>query len=506
MIENNSLAYTHHTRLLEVAQRAREAVDRRTETGRFRQRYHFMAPSGWINDPNGLIYWQDRYHLFYQHNPFKPEWGPIHWGHASSRDMVHWRHEPIALAPSESYDLDERGGCFSGSAVDNNGILTLIYTGAVHSGGKFIETQCLAESKDGVHFEKYRANPVIAGPPETGSRDFRDPKVWRHGDYWYLIAGTCKDGRGKVVLYRSSDLLAWEYLNVLAENSGCGGGEAGDMWECPDFFPLGDRHILIFSPIGAERRKAVYLSGMMDYDKHVFDYTDWGEVDHGFNYYAPQSFTGSGGHRVIIGWASDWSNCYGPAPQEGWCGYYALPRKIDLAGDGRLRFIPIEDLQSLRESPKNYDFFLLPEDKRIPLQAGDGISCELLLRICPAKTTAKKMTLDLRVGGDEYTRVELDFSKAVLSLDRGHSDASYSSGIRQYPIEIAEKVEILLHIFLDTCSVELFFNDYKTVMTGNIFPQPEHSSIFIKAEGGIVAVAGIETYGLASIYSRGGKE
>jgi beta-fructofuranosidase len=457
-----------------------------------------MAPSGWINDPNGLIYWRDQYHLFYQHNPFRPEWGAMHWGHACSRDMVHWKHEPIALAPSESYDLDERGGCFSGSAVDNCGVLTLIYTGRVHIEGEPIETICLAESGDGVHFEKHRANPVIARPPETGSRDFRDPKVWRYGDYWYLGAGTCKDGRGKVVLYRSRDLLAWEYLNVLAENSGHGGGEAGDMWECPDLFPLGTKHILVFSPIGVERRKAVYLSGVMDYDKGVFDYTDWGELDQGFNYYAPQSFTDSGGRRVIIGWAGDWGASYDPARQEGWCGYFALPRRIEPAPGGKLRFIPVEELQSLRESAKSYDFFLLPEGEPLPVQAGDGISCELLLRICLAKTTAQKMTLDLRAGGDEYTRIELDFRAAELSFDRGHSDAFYSSGVRRSPVELAGKEEILLHIFLDTCSVELFFNDYKTAMTGNIFPRADSSLIFIEAKGGTAAIAGIETYGLAS--------
>jgi beta-fructofuranosidase len=428
----------------------------------------------------------------------------MHWGHASSRDMVHWRHEPIALAPSEPYDLDEGGGCFSGSAVDNNGMLTLIYTGAVHAEGETIQTQCLAESRDGVHFEKHRANPVIAGPPETGSRDFRDPKVWRHGDYWYLLAGTCKDGRGKVVLYRSPDLLAWEYLNVSVENSG--DGEAGDMWECPDFFSLGDKQILIFSPMGLERRKAVYLSGKMDYDKGVFTYTDRGEIDQGFHYYAPQSFSCPDGRRVIIGWAGDWGNCYGPVLEEGWCGYFALPRSVEPSSiDGKLRFMPIAELQSLRESPKHYDSFLLPEDKRIPLQAGNGVSCELLLRIGLSKTTAQKLILDFRVGGDEYTRVELDFSASELSLDCGHSDAFCSSGIRRYPLELNGKTEITLHIFLDVCSVELFFNDYQTAMTRNIFPRPESSSIFIEAKGGVTAIADIETYGLASIYNKGGE-
>jgi beta-fructofuranosidase len=256
----------------------------------------------------------------------------------------------------------------------------------------------------------------------------------------------------------------------------------------------------MFSPMGVDRRKAVYLSGIMDYDKGVFDYTEWGEIDQGFNYYAPQSFTGHRGQRVIIGWASDWGNCYGPAQQEGWCGYFALPRRIEPAHDGKLRFIPVEELQSLRESSKTYEFFLLPEGKRLSLQAGDGVSCELLLRICLVKTTAKKMIFDLRAGREEYTRVELNFPEAELSLDRGHSDASYSTGIRRCPVEIAGKTEIMLHIFLDTCSVEIFFNDYKTAMTGNIFPQPESSSIFIEAKGGTAAIAGIETYGLSSSY------
>jgi beta-fructofuranosidase len=197
MDDHISPAPIPHFRRLAIAQRARETADGRAETGRFRQRYHFMAPSGWINDPNGLVYWQGQYHLFYQHNPFKPEWGAMHWGHAYSRDMVHWKHEPIALAPSEAYDLDEKGGCFSGSAVDNQGVLTLIYTGRVNCEGEPIETVCIAESRDGVHFEKHRANPVISQPPDTGSRNFRDPKVWRHEDYWYLIAGTCKNGRGE---------------------------------------------------------------------------------------------------------------------------------------------------------------------------------------------------------------------------------------------------------------------------------------------------------------------
>ena len=132
----------------------------------FRLGYHVMPPAGWMNDPNGLIYWNEEYHVFYQHYPYEPKWGPMHWGHAKSKDLVHWEHLPIALAPSEEYDSGESGGygCWSGSAVDDNGILTLVYTGHV-DGRTPMEVQCLATSTDGVTFNKSGANPVIAGAP-----------------------------------------------------------------------------------------------------------------------------------------------------------------------------------------------------------------------------------------------------------------------------------------------------------------------------------------------------
>jgi beta-fructofuranosidase len=251
--------------------------------------------------------------------------------------------------------------------------------------------------------------------------------------------------------------------------------------------------------MGVERRKTVYLAGGMDYEKGVFDYSSWGDVDLGFNYYAPQTFVDRGGRRVMIGWTSDWAevDCYGPVQQEGWCGYFALPRRLELASDGRLCFIPVEELQTLRISPQTYGAFTLRSGERRPLEAGDGVSCEVLLRIDAGRTTAAKLTLDLRAGEAEYTRVELDFRSGELVFDRTHSDASYATGLRRCPVSLKGKAEILLHLFLDTCSVEIFTDDYKTAMTGNIFPQAESSALFIEASGGDIAVAGIATYGLA---------
>ena len=207
-----------------------------------RPRYHFLPPDGWTNDPNGVIQWEGRYHLFYQHNPHGPFWDTIHWGHAVSRDLVHWEDLPVALTPSPSGP--DKDGCFSGCAVDDNGVPTLLYTGFADAK----QTQCLATSHDGLlTWEKFGGNPVLATPP-GGVRplDFRDPWVWREGDAWYmvLVSGLTSSGGGVALLYRSADLRHWERLPHLLT------GEVettGEVWECPNFFPLGDKHVLIVS-------------------------------------------------------------------------------------------------------------------------------------------------------------------------------------------------------------------------------------------------------------------
>ena len=164
---------------------------------------------GGLNDPNGLCWFAGEYHVFYQHNPYSTEWGPIHWGHVVSPDLVHWRHAGVALAPGDSYD---RHGCHSGSAVDNDGELTLIYTGHVYADpdpltrdvDQFTQTQNIAVSRDGTTFVKYPGNPVLARPPADSTHHFRDPKVWRHEDHWYMVLGNgALDGAGRALLYRS---------------------------------------------------------------------------------------------------------------------------------------------------------------------------------------------------------------------------------------------------------------------------------------------------------------
>ena len=206
--------------------------------------YHFAPPSNWINDPNGLIYWKGNYHVFYQYNPFEPAWGNIHWGHACSKDMLHWKHLPIALWPDPQYA--DAGGCFSGCAVNNNGTATLIYTGV------YPETQCLATSMDDdlINWKKHSQPVIPASPPGLQLEGFRDPCVWWEASEWRMALGSgIKGVGGAVLLYRSKDMINWQYLGSLFQGQRKLDKDldSGTMWECPSFFPLDDKWVLIMS-------------------------------------------------------------------------------------------------------------------------------------------------------------------------------------------------------------------------------------------------------------------
>ena len=210
--------------------------------------YHFFPPKGWMNDPNGLIQFNGVHHLFYQYNPENP-FGPMlnrmRWGHAKSVDLVNWEHLPAALEPDQPYD---RGGVWSGCAVEDGGEVVVFYTG-VSGGGLRRQSQCVAVSRGGAltDWKKYEGNPVIPRPPEGVSPwCFRDPYVWRHGDCWLMAIGAGLRGRGAVLLYRSADLFKWEYAGPLAAGSS---RRHGRVWECPNFFYIGGRWVLIVSVI-----------------------------------------------------------------------------------------------------------------------------------------------------------------------------------------------------------------------------------------------------------------
>lgn len=490
--------YTHEQQIAR-AMTARRVTDPISAEGKFRQKYHFMAPSGWINDPNGLIYWRGEYHLFYQHNPYGSIWSSMHWGHAVSSDLVHWRHLPIALAPSEPYDLSKNGGCFSGSAVDNNGVLTLMYTSAIggeeKNGGR--QTQSLATSKDGITFKKYEGNPVIPKPPpEHGSIDFRDPKLWKRDNTWYVVLGTCAPGKqkGKIVLYKSLDLFNWDYIGIIADNTEIG----GTMWECPDFSEINGKWVLFFSPEGFEAKKTMYLVGDFDWETHKYNWTTKAEVDQGLDFYAPQTFLDSKGNRVLVGWV-DGSAEVRPTASEKWTGHLTVPRRLVVNSNSRVQFIPVDELKILRTTLHIYKDVIVKDGEKLALSAGNGVNAELIIIFDLTNTTAEKIQLDVRVGEKEFTRVELNLKDSKILFDRDKSGSGVL-GNKEIPLEDAKEPRLLLHVFLDTSSIEFFTDDYRTVFSANIFPSPESNGISLGAIGGDVSVVLVEAFGITSIW------
>lgn len=274
------------------------------------------APRGWLNDPNGFIYYKGEYHLFYQHFPYAPIWGRMHWGHAVSKELMHWEHKDIALYPSKP---DDRSGCFSGSAVEHNGRLHIFYTGVSYKeenpqnintciNDEFTAAQMSITSENGYDFDnladKFTVIPPIEDKTVGCKNHTRDPKVWRGKYAWYMVLGSTADRKGRLLFYKSSDLVNWEYVN-FAEKDGMGW-----MWECPDYFETDGTGVIVISPLGFLKDEKLYdavtICALADFDEASckMDISDkWQLFDCGEDLYAPQSTADENGRRVIIAWA-----------------------------------------------------------------------------------------------------------------------------------------------------------------------------------------------------------
>jgi beta-fructofuranosidase len=324
-----------------------------------RPEYHLLPQHNWMNDPNGPIWWKGQYHLFYQLNPHAAVWGDMHWGHAISPDMIHWHHQPIALAPTPGGADSE--GCFSGSAVVFDGKPTFIYTGVQNAppaettirdgNDKLRETQLLAiaEDDDLLHWKKL-ATPIIATPPQgiyvTG---FRDPCLWQEGDEWYLGIGSGERTIGGcVLLYRSHDLRHWEYLHKLVQGKPNGKVavnpcDSGEMWECPDFFTVNGRHCLFYST----EDKVLWTTGEYDAVHHRYIPVRNGVLDQGSAYYAPKSFLAPDGRRILWGWIRE-TRPESQFAAAGWSGAMSLPRVLTVDQYGELEMNPAVEVEKLR--------------------------------------------------------------------------------------------------------------------------------------------------------------
>ncbi|MBC8744650.1 glycoside hydrolase family 32 protein [Lactobacillus sp. Marseille-P7033] len=422
---------------------------------RYRESFHIQTNGGWLNDPNGLCYYKGYYHVFYQFHPYSSQWGPMHWGHVCSKDLVHWEQLPVALVPG---DAEDTGGCFSGSAIVKDNRLFLIYTGHHYyddgDQDHFWENQNIAYSDDGINFTKYDGNPVIEAP-EDNSQDFRDPKVWEFDGQYYLVLGSRSkdDNRGRILLYQSADLLHWNYRGVIAKSTG--EDTEGFMWECPDFFRINGRDIIACSPMGIKASGHNYLNlsqngvfiGQLSYQTATFEHGGFNELDSGHNFYAAQSFLTPDGRQIQFGWFSSFDQ---PMPEQadGWAGALTLPRELVLK-DNQLGAIPAKEVKLLRNEQL--------------LNSAQLINGDQSLAIADPQHTEWHVVVPVTNENDEFTWQLSDGRHNLISLT--YNKASGELTVHQHGqdtnryAQIGQVDQLDLRIFVDTSSAEFFINN-----------------------------------------------
>ncbi|HEL2418124.1 glycoside hydrolase family 32 protein [Streptococcus suis] len=421
----------------------------------FRPERHFVPEIGWINDPNGFVYFKGEYHLFYQFNPYESVWGPMHWGHAKSKDLVNWEHLPVALAPDKDYDKD---GCFSGSAIVKEDTLWLMYTGnIVNEDGSVRQVQNMAYSTDGIHFEKIAQNPVATEellPEEVIANDFRDPKIFeKDGRYYSVVATKHKDGVGCIVLLGSDDLLDWQFESIFLK----GQVHQGHVWECPDYFEVDGQEYLIVSPMRYQKEdndfvninSNIFVTGHVDWDKKVFEADSFKEIDHGHDFYAAQTTEGPEGERVMIAWMHTWgrplvTNDLGHK----WYGQMNLPRLLKQGENGLRQVLPASILNSFDD-----------------IEIGQVIQG-------PSKLSLKlDDSLDLKLGADQdYLQFGYDKERQEVYIDRSSlkiqqvGEEEWSTVRRAVTVQATE-----LEVLVDTNCLEIFINDGQETLTSTFY-------------------------------------
>ncbi|CAM4510569.1 MAG: sucrose-6-phosphate hydrolase [Paenibacillus macerans] len=442
----------------------------------WRQSYHIQPPTGLLNDPNGFSYYQGEYHLFYQWFPLGTDHGMKYWYHTKSADLAAWDSAGIGIEPGGPYDSH---GAYSGSAIEKDGRLYLLYTGNTRD-----ETwnrhpyQCLAWMNESGLISKLE-QPVISSVPPGYTDHFRDPKVWKSGDDYYCVFGAQREGRtGAAVLYRSKDLLHWEFKGEIKTRL----PRFGYMWECPDYFELDDSGVLLFCPQGLEaagdRFNNIYQTGYvigkpLDPLTLEFDHGPFEELDRGFDFYAAQTMQAPDGRRLLVGWMGLPDVDY-PTDANGWSGCLTLPRQLTLR-DGKLIQQPVPELAKLRKAMRSAEVALNNETKR--LDGFEGISCELICEV--AIGDAEAVGLEFRAGGREKTVLKYDGAANQIILDRSLSGKALdeiNGNIRRCRCRMAAG-KLKFHLFVDASSVEIFVNDGEEVFTSRIFPDPGSTEI-----------------------------
>lgn len=423
-----------------------------------RPNYHFLAPAYWMNDPNGLIYYKEEFHIFYQHNPYGVEWGNIHWGHAKSNDLVYWEHLPIALVPSKEKNEEN---CYSGSCILKNETPTIIYTSIGPDKPQTMGAeQWMATSTDKmISWQKYEKNPIMTlklhASKNLDIREWRDPYIWKENDMYYaILAGNIyKPHQPVILLYSSPNLMDWEFLKILTK----GNTKGRVKWECPNFFPLNSKQVLIVSSF----KNQIYTKEVHAIDRHVyytigeykntnFKHHEWRILDHGSLFYAPSTIIDPNGRVIMWGWLSAIGTM-------GWNGSLTLPRVLKLRPNNKLGFNPAPELQSLRKKHYKFSQLSIKDSLNDSLKSIQSSCLEILIKFEP--------------NGDDFIGInfnEKDESQSIIYYQKLNQ---MRIGEEKFDFTLFKDENFLeLYIFLDKSIIEVFINE-RECYSGQLFSQ-----------------------------------
>ena len=448
--------------------------------------FHLTGGVGWINDPNGFAPYKGEYHLFFQYYPYDTQWGPMPWGHAKTTAFIRWEFLPAALAPDAPYDKD---GCFSGGAATlPDGRHLLLYTGVeIRPEGEF-QTQCVAIG-DGVNYEKYEANPVITAadiPEGSSTRDFRDPKLWmENGTCYAVTVNRGKDGSGDVLLYESVDGIHWKRTSILFS---CG-YRFGSMWECPDFFRLDGKDVLIHSVMEMRAKSPEYHNGnckmyhigTVDAEKQ-FHAEASHAMEYGLDFYAPQTLEALDGRRIMIGWMQAWEGAKQRIPGMGFMGQMTVPRELTIR-DGRLLQWPVRELETYRRGKIVYKDIAIQEETALPGISGKVI--DLNLEITPTDRPYTRFTLEINRGDGFHTDIILFPREGTICLDRTYGGHPHDvNHIRRFPADFHNGA-IRLRLLLDRYSAELFVGDGEQAASMVLYAPENAGGITLRSDAAV---------------------
>ncbi|MDO4535643.1 MAG: sucrose-6-phosphate hydrolase [Clostridium perfringens] len=459
--------------ILDINKDSKEFYKKEKNHESFRNNYHFQPPFGLINDPNGLSYFNGEYNIFFQWNPLTCEHKFKHWGLIKTKDFVNYTIPKVVLAPDDYYD---KNGCYSGSAIERNGVLELLYTGNVKDeNDNRLSYQCIATMDKEGNIKKL--GPVLDDIPKGYTPHFRDPKVYfKEGKYYFVIGAQTDNLKGRVLLYSSLDMRKWNLEGEIKTSL----EEFGYMWECPSVAKLQDKDILVFSPQGLEKEEfkyqniyqSGYIIGDLNYNTLEFNHGEFHELDMGFDFYAPQVFKDNKERTLMIGWMGvpEDDEDKHVSLKENWIHSLTIPRELTLRED-RIYQNPVEEMKLLREKT----FFCKENFSEESLEFSDinKNSYEFILEL--ENTKDLEFKIEMFKGNKEH--FDLYFKEGICLISR-ENIIDGPKGIRK--LKLNEGKNLKLHIFVDKSAVEIYINDGEYVASSRVFAKENSLGLSLK--------------------------